>query len=63
MVALPPAVLRARVGADGRVPSSYTASAQLCPLKYRPIVGWIVGWLNILGTLHRHMLCAAHDRD
>ncbi|GJE92870.1 amino acid permease [Phanerochaete sordida] len=29
----------------------YTASAQLCPLKYRPIVGWTVGWLNILGQI------------
>ena len=27
----------------------YTASAQLCPRKHRPIVGWVVGWLNILG--------------
>ncbi|KAH7925903.1 APC amino acid permease [Leucogyrophana mollusca] len=27
----------------------YTASAQLCPRKHRPRVGWIVGWLNILG--------------
>lgn len=24
----------------------YTASAQLCPKKYRPIVGWVVGWMN-----------------
>lgn len=29
----------------------YTASAQLCPPKYRPIVGWTVGWLNILGQI------------
>ncbi|KAL4253752.1 Amino Acid-Polyamine-Organocation Transporter [Abortiporus biennis] len=29
----------------------YTASAQLCPKKHRPIVGWIVGWLNILGQI------------
>lgn len=29
----------------------YTASAQLCPRKHRPIVGWIVGWLNILGQV------------
>ncbi|KAJ6578897.1 APC amino acid permease [Mycena vulgaris] len=29
----------------------YTASAQLTPLKYRPIVGWVVGWLNILGQI------------
>jgi hypothetical protein len=27
----------------------YTASAQLVPRKYRGRVGWIVGWLNILG--------------
>ncbi|KAH7909898.1 APC amino acid permease [Hygrophoropsis aurantiaca] len=27
----------------------YTASAQLCPRKHRARVGWIVGWLNILG--------------
>ena len=27
----------------------YTASAQLCPPKHRAIVGWVVGWLNILG--------------
>ncbi|KAL4080597.1 amino acid permease [Scleroderma citrinum] len=27
----------------------YTASAQLCPLSHRAIVGWIVGWLSILG--------------
>ncbi|KZT03254.1 APC amino acid permease [Laetiporus sulphureus 93-53] len=29
----------------------YTASAQLCPPRYRPIVGWIVGWLNLLGQV------------
>lgn len=29
----------------------YTASAQLCPKKYRPIVGWVVGWMNILGQI------------
>ncbi|KAJ7889954.1 APC amino acid permease [Mycena olivaceomarginata] len=29
----------------------YTASAQLTPLKYRAIVGWVVGWLNILGQI------------
>ena len=29
----------------------YTASAQLCPPKRRPIVGWVVGWLNILGQV------------
>ncbi|KAF7329814.1 APC amino acid permease [Mycena kentingensis (nom. inval.)] len=29
----------------------YTASAQLTPRKYRAIVGWIVGWLNILGQI------------
>ncbi|EGO23655.1 hypothetical protein SERLADRAFT_438965 [Serpula lacrymans var. lacrymans S7.9] len=27
----------------------YTASAKLCPRKYRARVGWVVGWLNILG--------------
>jgi hypothetical protein len=30
----------------------YTASAQLVPRKYRAPVGWIVGWLNILGMIH-----------
>ncbi|KAH7882215.1 APC amino acid permease [Phlebopus sp. FC_14] len=29
----------------------YTASAQLCPPSHRPVVGWIVGWLNILGQV------------
>ncbi|KIK97236.1 hypothetical protein PAXRUDRAFT_825124 [Paxillus rubicundulus Ve08.2h10] len=29
----------------------YTASAQLCPPAHRPVVGWIVGWLNILGQV------------
>ena len=29
----------------------YTASAQLCPRKHRPIVGWVVGWMNILGQV------------
>ncbi|KAL4066403.1 amino acid/polyamine transporter I [Scleroderma yunnanense] len=29
----------------------YTASAQLCPLSHRAVVGWIVGWLNILGQV------------
>ncbi|KAI0092332.1 APC amino acid permease [Irpex rosettiformis] len=29
----------------------YTASAYLCPKKYRPIVGWIVGWLNLFGQI------------
>ncbi|PAV15890.1 APC amino acid permease [Pyrrhoderma noxium] len=29
----------------------YTASAQLCPPKRRAVVGWIVGWLNILGQV------------
>ncbi|KAF9784694.1 APC amino acid permease [Thelephora terrestris] len=29
----------------------YTASAQLCPRNRRPIVGWVVGWLNILGQV------------
>ncbi|TCD67114.1 hypothetical protein EIP91_000454 [Steccherinum ochraceum] len=27
----------------------YTASAQLCPPRHRARVGWVVGWLNILG--------------
>ncbi|KAI0063327.1 APC amino acid permease [Artomyces pyxidatus] len=29
----------------------YTASAQLVPKRHRPIVGWIVGWMNILGQV------------
>ncbi|THH06582.1 hypothetical protein EW145_g3989 [Phellinidium pouzarii] len=29
----------------------YTASAQLCPPERRAIVGWVVGWLNILGQV------------
>ncbi|KAG2005898.1 amino acid permease, variant 2 [Coprinopsis cinerea AmutBmut pab1-1] len=29
----------------------YTASAQLTPKKYRASVGWLVGWLNILGQI------------
>jgi amino acid permease (GABA permease) len=29
----------------------YTASANLVPKKHRPIVGWLVGWLNILGQV------------
>lgn len=29
----------------------YTASAKLVPVKHRPIVGWLVGWLNILGQV------------
>ncbi|CDO68771.1 hypothetical protein BN946_scf184989.g37 [Trametes cinnabarina] len=29
----------------------YTASAQLVPRKHRAIVGWVVGWLNILGQI------------
>jgi len=29
----------------------YTASAQLTPKRYRAIVGWVVGWLNILGQI------------
>ncbi|KAI9455295.1 APC amino acid permease [Russula earlei] len=29
----------------------YTASAQLVPKRHRPIVGWVVGWLNILGQV------------
>ncbi|OBZ74608.1 putative amino-acid permease C15C4.04c [Grifola frondosa] len=29
----------------------YTASAQLCPPKHRALVGWVVGWLNILGQI------------
>jgi amino acid transporter len=27
----------------------YTASAQLTPRKHRAKVGWVVGWLNIMG--------------
>ena len=43
--------------------SRYTASAQLVPRKHRAIVGWVVGWLNILGTslpLPRDLRSAAH---
>jgi len=29
----------------------YTASAQLVPKKRRAIVGWVVGWMNILGQI------------
>jgi len=29
----------------------YTASAELCPKSHRAIVGWIVGWLNLLGQV------------
>ncbi|KAJ3969213.1 APC amino acid permease [Lentinula raphanica] len=29
----------------------YTASARLTPKKYRARVGWLVGWLNILGQI------------
>ncbi|KAL5498420.1 TPO5_3 [Sanghuangporus vaninii] len=29
----------------------YSASALLCPPKRRAIVGWVVGWLNILGQV------------
>ncbi|KAH7910556.1 APC amino acid permease [Hygrophoropsis aurantiaca] len=29
----------------------YTASAQLCPPSHRAVVGWVVGWLNILGQV------------
>ncbi|KAJ3986958.1 APC amino acid permease [Lentinula detonsa] len=29
----------------------YTASARLTPRKYRARVGWLVGWLNILGQI------------
>ncbi|KAH9003628.1 APC amino acid permease [Lactarius hatsudake] len=29
----------------------YTASAKLVPAKQRPIVGWLVGWLNTLGQV------------
>ncbi|KAF8154125.1 APC amino acid permease [Crassisporium funariophilum] len=29
----------------------YTASAQLVPKKHRARVGWLVGWLNILGQI------------
>jgi amino acid transporter len=29
----------------------YTASAQLCPKSNRAVIGWIVGWLNILGQV------------
>jgi len=29
----------------------YTASAELVPVKHRARVGWLVGWLNILGQI------------
>lgn len=29
----------------------YTASAQLTPKKHRARIGWVVGWLNILGQI------------
>jgi amino acid transporter len=29
----------------------YTASAKLVPVRHRPIVGWLVGWLNTLGQI------------
>ncbi|KAG9318384.1 APC amino acid permease [Chiua virens] len=29
----------------------YGACARLSPKKYRPTVGWIVGWLNLLGLI------------
>lgn len=29
----------------------YTASARLCPPEHRAIVGWIIGWLSVLGQL------------
>lgn len=29
----------------------YTASARLCPSTHRAIVGWLVGWLNLLGQV------------
>lgn len=29
----------------------YTASAQLCPKRHRARVGYVVGWLNILGQI------------
>ncbi|KAI0790318.1 amino acid permease [Irpex lacteus] len=29
----------------------YTASAYLCPKSWRPIVGWIIGWLNLFGQI------------
>lgn len=38
----------------------YTASAQLCPPKHRAIVGWFVGWLNVLGE-SRYLLRTVGD--
>lgn len=29
----------------------YTASARLCPSAHRAVVGWLVGWLNLLGQI------------
>ncbi|KAF8797588.1 hypothetical protein BYT27DRAFT_7219125 [Phlegmacium glaucopus] len=31
--------------------TSYTASAHLVPKQHRATVGWLVGWLNILGQI------------
>lgn len=30
---------------------TYTATAQLCPPRQRALLGWIVGWLKLLGQL------------
>jgi hypothetical protein len=40
---------RARILIQGLTMFRYTASAQLCPKRHRARVGWVVGWLNILG--------------
>lgn len=29
----------------------YSASAYLVPRRWRPLVGWTIGWLNILGQV------------
>ncbi|EKM52668.1 uncharacterized protein PHACADRAFT_198715 [Phanerochaete carnosa HHB-10118-sp] len=29
----------------------YTASANLCPPRLRPVVGWIIGWLSVLAQI------------
>ncbi|KIP02545.1 hypothetical protein PHLGIDRAFT_122382 [Phlebiopsis gigantea 11061_1 CR5-6] len=39
------------VGAFPTCGGMYMASAQLAPLRYRAIVGWIVGWLSVLGII------------
>jgi amino acid transporter len=35
----------------------YSASAYLVPRKYRARVGWVVGWLNLLGQVAGVVSC------